>query len=79
VCVCKYLKIRSSPYRSPHDASVEKTLGSRDLCRAHGYRPHRYVRVRLCVIIMLLTFFLFFFFDSDDDVDENSNAAFELV
>ncbi|KAJ1627671.1 hypothetical protein T492DRAFT_172922 [Pavlovales sp. CCMP2436] len=36
-----YLEIRPSPDRSPPDPNFEKTLGSSDLCRAHGYRPHR--------------------------------------
>ncbi|KAJ1620925.1 hypothetical protein T492DRAFT_372250 [Pavlovales sp. CCMP2436] len=36
---CEYLEVRPSPGRSPPDPSVEKTLGSRDLCRAHRYRP----------------------------------------
>ncbi|KAJ1623853.1 hypothetical protein T492DRAFT_285445 [Pavlovales sp. CCMP2436] len=40
VQVCKYLEIRPSPDRSPPDPSVARTLGSRDLCRAHGYRTH---------------------------------------
>jgi len=38
-CVFKYLEVRPSLDRSPPDPSVEKTLGSRDLSRAHGYRP----------------------------------------
>ncbi|KAJ1630003.1 hypothetical protein T492DRAFT_593305 [Pavlovales sp. CCMP2436] len=36
----KYLGVRPSPDRSPSDPSVMKTLGLRDLCRAHGYHPH---------------------------------------